>query len=464
MSLPMEIPWGEYLESARHGLGYRHVGKVTQVVGLVIEGNGPAVSIGEMCLVIPDGAPPLKAEVVGFRQDAVLLMPLGSIKGVHPGSLILSQGRAEVIRVGKGLLGRVIGPMGQPLDGRPPPSLSEWAPLQADPINPMRRRRIDAPLDLGVRAVNGLLTVGRGQRLGIFSGSGVGKSTLMGMMARYTGADVAVIGLVGERGREVVEFLEKELGREGLARSVVVVATSDEPPLMRLRAAYVATAAAEYFRRQGKHVLLLMDSITRFAMAQREIGLAAGEPPTSKGYPPSIFMLLPRLLERAGRDQGEGSITGIYTVLMEGDDIHDPIVDAVRGILDGHVLLSRELAGAGHYPAIDVMGSVSRLMSDVASPRHRELAARIREVLSTYARAEDMINIGAYAHGSNPAIDRALKLIGPIRAFLQQAVETRAGLTESVAAMEALFAAVDAPPPPPPPPTRRPAPANPFLR
>ncbi|MEO5364779.1 MAG: FliI/YscN family ATPase [Magnetococcus sp. WYHC-3] len=439
MNAPTSIPWEHYRSAGLEAIGSRRLGRVTQVLGLLIEGAGPQVSIGELCEVHPEGSAPLKAEVVGFRNDAVLLMPLGPLKGIYPGSLITASGRSEKILVGPELLGRVIGPMGEPLDGMPSPILRERVPLHAEPINPMLRRRIDEPLDLGVRAVNGVLTVGRGQRVGIFAGSGVGKSTLLGMMARYTKADINVIGLVGERGREVVEFLQKELGPEGLARSVVVVATSDLPPLLRIRAAHTASAIAEYFRDQGRDVLLLMDSVTRFAMAQREVGLAAGEPPTTRGYPPSTFMLLPRLLERAGRDQGPGSITGIYTVLMEGDDIQDPIVDAVRGILDGHILLSRDLAAANHYPPIDVLGSVSRLMEDLARDRHKRLAGQLREVLATYARAEDMINIGAYQHGSNPGIDRALRLIDAVRAYLKQPIGERATLEDSVQRLERIF-------------------------
>ncbi|MBF0611411.1 MAG: FliI/YscN family ATPase [Magnetococcales bacterium] len=438
----MQIPWHSYHAMGRMHFGLRKLGRVSQVVGLLIEGIGPSVAIGELCDVISDNGDVVQAEVVGFRSDAVLLMPLGPLKGIHPGSRIVSHGVSDMVPVGEGLLGRVIGPLGHPMDGRPIPQLTTKVSLHAQPINPMLRRRIDTPLDLGIRAINGLLTVGRGQRIGVFAGSGVGKSTIMGMMARYTEAEVSVIGLVGERGREVVEFIEKELGPEGMSRSVVVVATSDQPPLMRLRAAFVATAIAEYFRSLGKNVLLLMDSITRFAMAQREIGLARGEPPTSKGYPPSTFMLLPRLLERAGRDEGEGSITGLYTVLMEGDDIQDPIVDTVRGILDGHILLSRDLAARNHYPAIDILGSISRLMSDLATPRHKQLAGELRNALAVYARAEDMINIGAYSQGSNPEIDRAIKLINPIRDYLKQVVETPASLAESIAGMEKIFAGV----------------------
>lgn len=416
------MPWSQYASAGEESIHYRRAGRVTQVVGLVIEGDGPAVSIGEMCHVETEDGNVIKAEVVGFREEAVLLMPLAQVKGVRPGSRIISQGRSEMVSVGEELLGRVIGAMGEPLDHKPTPGTTEKTPLMAEPVNPMERSRIDHPLDMGVRAINATLAVGRGQRLGIFSGSGVGKSTLMGMMARYTDAEVNVIGLVGERGREVVEFIERELGPEGMSRSIVVVATSDQPPLMRIRAAYVATAIAEWFRARDKHVVLMMDSLTRFAMAQREVGLAAGEPPTTKGYPPSAFMLLPRLLERAGTSAGRGSITAFYTVLMEGDDLQDPIVDAARGILDGHIVLSRDLASRNHYPAIDILGSISRLMSDVTSPEHQQMAAELRDLLATYARAEDMVNIGAYQAGSNAKIDRALKLMDGINGFLRQPV------------------------------------------
>ncbi|MEO5332304.1 MAG: FliI/YscN family ATPase [Magnetococcus sp. YQC-5] len=437
------LPWHEYQASGKRGLGLQRSGKVSQVLGLLIEGAGPSASIGDMCEVIPDdGSPPIKAEVVGFRSDALLLMPLGTLKGIHPGSMILSRGHAERVSVGEGLLGRVLGPMGDPIDNGPPLHLPDTFPLHADPINPLHRRRITESLDLGVRVLNGLLTVGRGQRIGVFSGSGVGKSTLLGMMARYTEADVNVIAMVGERGREVVEFLEKDLGPEGMSHSVVVVATSDQPPLLRMRAAYLATAIAEYFRAQQRHVLLLMDSLTRFAMAQREVGLARGEPPTSRGYPPSTFMLLPRLLERAGRDNGAGSITALYTVLMEGDDLQDPIVDAVRGILDGHIVLSRELASSNHYPAVDVLASLSRLMSDLATDTQKVWAGQLRESLSAYSKAEDMINIGAYVAGTNPRIDLSLKLIKPIRDYLRQPVTQGCSMEESVRQLGMIFASI----------------------
>jgi flagellum-specific ATP synthase len=445
----IDIPWNQYSQVAHQHMGLNRTGTVTQVVGLMIEGSGPSVSIGDLCEVYPDdGSKPIKAEVVGFRQDVLLLMPLGTIKGIHPGSLIVSKGRSEMVDVGDELLGRILGPMGEPLDNGPIIRTLDSTPLYADPINPMLRRRIDQKLDIGVRSINSLLTVGRGQRVGVFAGSGVGKSTLMGMMARYTDADINVIAMVGERGREVVEFLEKDLGPEGLARSIVVVATSDQPPLMRLRAAFMATAIAEYFRAKEKHVLLLMDSVTRFAMAQREVGLARGEPPTSKGYPPSTFMILPKLLERAGRDQGEGSITALYTVLMEGDDLQDPIVDAVRGILDGHFVLSRDLAVANQYPAIDVLQSLSRLMEDLATQEHKILAGKIRENLAVYKKAEDMINIGAYVAGSNPQIDLSIKLIEPIKAFLTQAITEGCSMDDSINHMMAI---IEANPPEQPP-------------
>ncbi|MBF0161202.1 MAG: FliI/YscN family ATPase [Magnetococcales bacterium] len=436
----LDIPWSSYQASARAGMGLLRTGTVAQVVGLLVEGNGPAASIGDMCEIWPEsGEQPIKAEVVGFRNRALLLMPLGALRGIHPGSRIVSHGRPEDVAVGDALLGRVIDPMGAPLDGGPLLVLPERVPLYAEPVNPMVRRRIDTILDLGVRAINGLLTVGQGQRVGIFSGSGVGKSTLLGMMARYTAADVNVIALVGERGREVVEFVEKDLGPEGMARSVVVVATSDQPPLLRLRAAFLATSIAEYFRAKQQHVLLLMDSVTRFAMAQREVGLTRGEPPTSRGYPPSTFMLLPRLLERTGRDEGDGSITGLYTILMEGDDLQDPIADAVRGILDGHIVLSRSLASGNHYPAIDILASLSRLMESLADVKQKRWAGRLREALATYSRAEDMINIGAYAAGSNPQIDSALKLITPIRSYLRQPVDQNCSLEESIRQLGSIF-------------------------
>jgi flagellum-specific ATP synthase len=395
-------------------------GKVQQVVGLTIEASGPPLHIGDLCHVVPrDASERIPLEVVGFRGDRLLLMPLGAMEGIRPGSLLIPSHRPQTVKVGHGLLGRVLGSMGEPLDDAPAPHPEHEVPLSAPPPPPMRRSRIDRPIATGIRSIDACITCGRGQRIGIMAGSGVGKSKTLGMIARNTNADVNVIALIGERGREVREFLEADLGPEGLKRSVVVAATSDTPALQRIRGAYCATAIAEWFRDQGADVMLMMDSVTRFAMAQREVGLAVGEPPTTRGYPPSVYGVLPRLLERAGTSAC-GSITGIYTVLVEGDDMNDPVGDAVRSILDGHVVLSRDLASRNHYPPVDVLQSVSRCMTEVCSEEHKQLAGEIRRILATYRDAEDLVNIGAYAAGSNPAIDEALKLMPSIRAFLQQ--------------------------------------------
>ncbi len=406
-------------------------GQVKRVVGLVIEAQGPNVSVGGLCEIeVPKGKN-LVAEVVGFRDERVLLIPFGDPRGIEPGSKVFV--RPEIgVRVGEGLLGRVLDALGEPLDGKPLPRLSTYYPLYAEPLKPFERARISTPLDVGVRAINALLTVGKGQRVAIMAGSGVGKSTLLGMMARHTQADVNVIALIGERGREVREFLERDLGPEGLARSVVVVATSDQPPPLRIRGAYLAMAIAEYFRDQGADVLVMMDSLTRFCMAGREIGLAVGEPPTARGYTPSVFATLPKLLERAGPKAEGGSITGFYTVLVEGDDFNEPVADAVRSIVDGHIVLTRELAHQGHYPAIDVLQSVSRVMVDIVSDEHREAAKRLINTLAVYRRAEDLINIGAYVRGSNPEIDQALAKINDIKAFLRQDIKEKATLEKSI--------------------------------
>ncbi len=396
-------------------------GKVSEIVGLMVEGNGPAASIGDVCGIVPvNGDHPLEAEVVGFRNGRVLLMPLQSIQGLGPGCKILSLGRKAAVGVGNSLLGRVIDGLGNPIDNKGPIDFTDEYPIYSDPINPLDRGRIIEPMDLGIRALNALFTCGKGQRMGIFAGSGVGKSVLMGMIALNTKADVNVIGLIGERGREVREFLEKNLGEEGLKRSVVVVAASDMHPLVRMRAAYVATAVSEYFRDQGNDVLLMVDSLTRFAMAQREIGLSVGEPPTTKGYTPSVFSLLPKLLERSGIVEGVGSITGLYTVLVEGDDFNEPISDAARSILDGHISLSRSLAHNNHYPAIDVLQSISRVMVDIVDKEQKNKASELLNVVATYKKAEDLINIGAYVQGSNPGIDHAVKMIDKVNAFLRQ--------------------------------------------
>ena len=400
-------------------------GKVVDVVGLTIEATGPSMHIGDLCYVEPrENHEKIPVEVVGFRDGHILLMALGDMHGIGPRSRLLPTYKPLQVGVGQALLGRVIDSLGRPMDTGPDPQIEAMMPLHAPPPPPLRRTRIAEPLPTGVRALDGCVTVGRGQRIGIISGSGVGKSKLIGMIARNTHADVNVIALVGERGREVRDFIESDLGPEGLTRSVVVVATSDAPALQRIKGAFVATAIAEWFRSQGANVMLMMDSLTRFAMAQREVGLSVGEPPTTKGYPPSVFALLPRLLERAGTS-ADGSITGIYATLVEADDFNDPIGDAVRSILDGHVALSRDLASRGHYPAIDVLESISRTMIDVTPMRHQELATLIRSHLATYRDAEDLINIGAYVKGSNPAIDEAIRLIPGIRKFLQQGLLER---------------------------------------
>jgi len=416
-------------------------GKVNRVVGIVIEGHGPGSSVGCLCDIYPEGnGHPISAEVVGFKKNRVLLMPIGSVNGIGPGSKIVALRRKPTVSVGNGLLGRVVDGMGSPIDEGGPVCAEAEYPIYAEPLNPLKRAVINEPLDVGIKAINGFLTCGRGQRMGIFAGSGVGKSILMGMIARNTSADINVIGLVGERGREVRNFIEKDLGPEGLARSVVVAATSDQPPLLRLRGAFIATAIAEYFRDTGKNVLLLMDSVTRLAMAQREVGLATGEPPTTKGYTPSVFALLPQLLERAGNVAGRGSITGMYTVLVEGDDMNDPVADSVRSIIDGHIVLSRELAMQNHYPAIDVLQSISRVMIDVADEEHIAAARKAIEILDSYKRSEDLIKIGAYVKGSNKMTDYAIKMIDKLNGFLKQGIHEKVTLEEGVSAMKALVA------------------------
>lgn len=408
-------------------------GKVTRIVGLVVEGYCPHATVGSLCEISPlGGGAPVRAEIVGFNDLRALLMPLGDLRGLGPGSLIRSIKDSATVRVGNNLLGRVIDAMEQPHDGLPPPSLSEERPLYSLPPGPMLRKNITDVLDLGIKAINGMITCGTGQRMGIMAGSGIGKSVLLGMMARYAKADINVIALIGERGREVREFIERDLGTEGLARSVLVVVTSDQSPLLRMRGAFVATAIAEYFCQQGKNVLLMMDSVTRFAMAMREIGLAIGEPPTTKGYTPSVFATLPKLLERAGRFQGKGSITGLYTVLVDGDDMTEPVADSVRSILDGHIVLSRAIAARNHFPAIDILNSASRVMRDITFPRHLELAGKARGVLASYSEAEDLINIGAYAKGSNPKIDYALSKIDAINDFLRQNYDETTTLKDSI--------------------------------
>ncbi len=415
-------------------------GLVSDIVGLLAEGHNSGNFMGEMCRIYPNGnKKAISAEVVGFRKEKVLLMPLESLEGVGLGSRILSTGKKSNVKVGHDLKGRVIDGQGNPLDNGGPIELKQEYPVYAEPINPLKRGRITEPIDLGIKAINGLFGCGKGQRMGIFAGSGVGKSVTLGMIARNTKADVNVIGLIGERGREVREFIEKNLGEEGLSKSVVVVATSDRHPLVRMRAAYVATTISEYFRDQGLDVLLMVDSLTRFAMAQREVGLSIGEPPTTKGYTPSVFSLMPKLLERAGKMETGGSITGLYTVLVEGDDFNEPIADTARSNLDGHITLSRSLAAKNHYPAIDVLGSISRLMIDIVDKKHRKRANDVLNIVATYRKAEDLINIGAYVEGSNPEIDNAIRMIDKVNSFLRQDIEEKIGFEESKRQLLALF-------------------------
>ena len=408
-------------------------GKLKRIVGMILEGDGPAVAVGSICTIFPlSGKAPVQAQVVGFQDNKTLLMPLGDILGVEPGSTIEVTEETPSFSVTPHLLGRIIDGLGNPLDGKGQIPLGIQYPLMGVPINPLERKRLSQPLDMGVRAINGLLTCAKGQRIGILAGTGVGKSVLLGMIARNTSADVNVIALIGERGREVKEFIDDNLGPEGLEKSVVVAATSDQPPPVRLRGAYIATTIAEYFRDQGKDVILIMDSVTRFALAQREIGLSTGEPPTTRGYTPSVFSSLPRLLERAGTSSAEGSITGLYTVLVEGDDINEPISDAIRAVIDGHIILSRDLAAHNHYPAIDVLNSVSRMMIKVVSDEHYGVTTKIKDLLATYKEAEDLINIGAYTPGSNEKIDQAIAKIDNINQYLRQGIQDAYDLDQSI--------------------------------
>ncbi|MEX1327437.1 MAG: flagellar protein export ATPase FliI [Desulfobacterales bacterium] len=425
------------LESTRP---IRTTGRVTDVVGLVVEAHGPVSCLGTVCdIYSKQNNRKITVEVAGFKNNNVLLMPLEEILGIGPGCRVVARQQKAVVPVGPGMLGRVIDGLGNPIDEKGSILCEGEYPIYAASINPIKRKRIYQPLDLGIRVINGLLTVGCGQRVGVFAGSGVGKSVLLGMIARKTRADVNVIALIGERGREVNEFIAKELGKEGLERSVIVVATSDQLPLIRMRGAFIATAIAEYFRDQGNNVNLMMDSVTRFAMAQREIGLALGEPPTTKGYTPSVFNLLPKLLERAGTSSGTGTITGLYTVLVEGDDSNEPIADALRSLLDGHIDLTRDLAMENHYPAVDVLSSISRVMDDIIDDQHKQNARRLKQILATYRKAEDLINIGAYVAGSNPKIDYAIKMFDSITNYLRQTIEETVNFEDSIAQLDALF-------------------------
>ena len=457
--------WRRYIEDCKSAAGlvqpWAVSGRLTRVAGLVMEAVGLKLPVGQSCYVLGPGRQRVDAEVVGFSGERLFLMPSTDIYGLKPGALVVpvdpalariprlgedfvprrrAEDRAKQVPVGPAMIGRVLDGAGRPLDGLGSFEVERQVPLHSRPVNPMERAPIRQVLDVGVQSINALITVGRGQRLGLFAGSGVGKSILLGMMARYTNADVVVVGLIGERGREVREFIETILGTEGLARSVVIAAPADSPSLLRLHGASYATAIAEYFREQGKHVLLIMDSLTRYAMAQREIALAIGEPPATKGYPPSVFAKLPQLVERAGNAADEsGSITGFYTVLVEGDDLQDPVADAARAILDGHIVLSRDLADQGHYPAIDVEASISRAITELLDPAHMELTRVFRQLYSSYRRARDLITVGAYARGSDPMVDRAIILFPKMMEFLRQDMQKRVSFPYSKAQLNALL-------------------------
>lgn len=417
----------------------KYSGRVSQVVGLTIESIGPAVNLGEICHIYPLKAQtPIIAEVVGFKNNIVSLMPLGDMDGIGPGSKVEATGQSLMVKVDDSLLGRILDGLGNPIDGRGLIDSKLYYPVVNTPPNPLTRKKIRDVLPLGIKCIDGLLTIGKGQRVGIFAGSGVGKSTLMGMIARNTKADVNVIALIGERGREVREFIENDLQDEGLSRSVVVVATSDQPALVRLKAAQLATSIAEYFRDQGNDVMLMMDSLTRFAMAQREVGLAVGEPPVTRGYTPSVFAIMPKLLERAGTSE-IGSITGMYTVLVDGDDMNEPVADTARGILDGHIVLSRSLANKNHYPAIDVLASISRVMPNIIDDEQKQTANEIKNLMAVYKEVEDLINIGAYVKGSNTNIDRAIEKIIYINKFLRQATYDKVEMDEVLSVMSSII-------------------------
>jgi flagellum-specific ATP synthase len=418
-------------------------GRVLRVSGLILEATLPQVTVGTACEIHTADHRLVPGEVVGFNGAVALLMPFGEMAGICEGCTVIPRAQNAVLTVGEGLLGRVVNAMLRPADAGPVPLCHSKSLLVAEPPNAMSRQRIVRPLSMGIRSLDSCLTIGEGQRVGIMAGAGVGKSVLLGMLARNANADIIVVGLIGERGREVREFVERDLGEKGLARSVVVVATADEPPLMRVRAAMAATTVAEYFRSQSKKVLLLMDSLTRVAMAQREIGLSAGEPPTTKGYPPSVFAMLPKLVERAGNDAGNGSITALYTVLAEGDDLADPVADAARAALDGHIVLSRKLAESGHFPAIDILASVSRVMSDVVDQAHGALARQVRQTLSAYREAADLIEVGAYAAGSNPKVDQALQCIGAVQAFLRQSPQERFTMAQALEQLKVALTTVE---------------------
>ena len=434
-----QIHWDKYLSAIDSCQPIELEGKIIKVAGIVAEANGPGLSVGSLCAIRDSEGINIQAEVIGFNDKRVIVMPFGEMRGIQPGSRIVDISKRPAVQVGEAYLGRVIDGLGRPIDGKGLIRPEKEYPIYGNMINPMKREIIRDAIDVGVCSINALTTLGKGQRIAIMSGSGVGKSVLMGMIARNTSADVIIIGLIGERGREVREFIQKSLGEDGIKKSVVIVATSDSPALARIRGAYLATTLAEYFRDKGSDVILIMDSITRFAMSLREVGLAAGEPPSAKGYTPSVFTQIPKLLERAGTVEKGGSITGIYNVLVEGDDMSEPIADTVRSIVDGHIVLSRSIAHKGHYPAVDVLGSISRVMQDIIDPEHLHNARKLINVLATYQEAEDLIKIGAYVDGSDPEIDFAKKMIGKINSFLQQDMYQKVTFEESTAQLKALF-------------------------
>lgn len=418
---------------------YNIKGKVTELTGIVVRAVVPGVRIGELCFIVPHHMrAPIKAEVVGFRDREVLLMPLGELEGIGLGNDVIPAGHTLTARVGDGLLGRILDGLGDPIDGKGPLEFSAEYPVTANPPEALKRERVTRPISVGIKAIDAMLTIGEGQRIGFFAAAGVGKSTLIGMISRFTTADINVVCLVGERGREVRDFIEQDLGPEGLARSVVIVSTSDQPSLVRLKAAYVATAIAEYFRDQGKKVMLMMDSITRFARALREVGLAVGEPPARQGYTPSVFSTLPRLLERSGNSD-KGSITAFYTILVAGDDMNEPVADETRSILDGHIVLSRALAARGHYPAIDVSESISRVMDSIIDDEHRGASRKLKEVVANYEKERDLILIGAYEEGSDPKVDYAIEKIEEVNNFLKQGMNERVQFEDSIAMLKEIF-------------------------
>jgi flagellum-specific ATP synthase len=426
------IDFSEYKKIIQATNTFKEIGQVTHIIGLVIEADGPSSSIGDLCWIYSKmNEEPVWAEVVGFKEEKILLMPLGEMEGLKPGATVVNSGGAIEVKIGPELLGRVLDGLGRPIDDYGPIRTNKTCSIKAKKLNPLSRKRVIEPLFMGVKAVDAFITLGKGQRVGIMAGSGVGKSTLLGMFARNSTADLNVIALIGERGREVREFLENALGQEGLAKSVVVVATSDQPSLVKIKAAQVAATIGEYFRDSGRDVLFMLDSVTRIAMAQREVGLAIGEPPATRGYTPSVFALMPRLLERAGNSD-KGTMTGLYTVLVEGDDFNEPISDTVRGILDGHILLSRALAHKNHFPAVDVLGSISRVMLEIGEKDHLAAAGKLRDLLAVYEKNIDLINIGAYVKGTDLKIDRAIRLIDEINDFLIQSVDKKTNSKETI--------------------------------